>query len=323
MNTEKIQLPGARAPQHSTVITVGTFDGVHRGHRAVLDRLRDTAHRMGLTSLVVTFDPHPLRVVRPDSAPRLLTDTEERVALLRASGVDDVAVVPFTRALSQLPPRDFVENVLIAHFGLAHLVIGHDHGFGRDRSGDVDTLRAIGADIGFGVTVVEPTIELEEPISSTRIRMLLNEGSVVEAGGLLGRPYAATGTVVQGDGRGRQLGFPTANLRTAEDKLLPAEGIYAVRAHLADGSVRDGVVHLGPRPTFAGAPATFELFLLDFSGDLYGQRVMVRFCAWLRAIERYPDVDALIVAMNQDVVRARDVLASGESACQDTRIQVT
>jgi len=322
MNTD-IELPGTPRPADTAVITVGTFDGVHRGHRAVLDRLRETGHAHGLQSLVVTFDPHPLRVVRPDAAPSLLTNTQERVELLRASGVDEVAVVPFTRALSQLSPRDFVERVLIRHFGLAHLVIGHDHGFGRDRSGDVDTLREIGAELGFGVTVVPPTIEETDPISSTRIRRLLAAGDVVEAARLLGRPYSASGTVVRGDGRGRELGFPTANLRVEPDKLLPHEGIYAVRASLADGSVQNGVVHLGPRPTFDGAAPTFELFLLDYSGDLYEQRIAVRFCAWLRAIERYAGIEPLIAAMRADVERTRVVLSAGPSACQDLRIQVS
>jgi riboflavin kinase/FMN adenylyltransferase len=204
-----------------------------------------------------------------------------------------------------------VEDVLLAHFGLDHLVIGYDHGFGKDRSGDVGTLQSIGAEIGFGVTVVPHTDLHDAPISSTRIRRLLQEGNVVETAEALGRPYSIEGTVVRGDGRGRGLGFPTANLALgAPEKLIPAEGIYAVVVQLGEKArTFEGVLHLGERPTFAGALSTIEVMLFDFDGDLYGERLRLEFHGRVRGVEHFANVDQLVAAMNADVAAARDILA--------------
>lgn len=297
------------------VLTVGTFDGVHRGHWELLQRVVRRAEERGRPSVLVTFDPHPLRIVRPDAAPPLLTTPLEKMEILAESGLTYAAFLRFDRALAAFEPDRFVEEILVGRFGLSHLVIGYDHGFGRGRSGDVETLRAAGRRFGFDVEVVEPVQAGAAPISSTRIRRAVADGDVLAAAEGLGRPYSLRGTVVRGDGRGRALGFPTANLELNDpDKLLPAEGIYVVRAVLREGTI-DGVLHLGPRPTFVGASPTIELHLLDWEGNLYGRHVRVDLCARLRAIERFDDTAALVAAMRADVVAARDVLQTGAGAC--------
>ena len=312
--TADLKLPGAPRPARSHVITVGTFDGVHRGHQAVLDKLAETARAEGVPGLVVTFEPHPLYVVRPEHAPKLLCSPEEKAQLLARSPADEIVVVPFTLALADLSPREFVERVLRDHFGLKHLVIGYDHGFGKGRSGDVSTLQEIGRDLGFEVTVVPHTDLDETPVSSTRIRRAIEDGEVVEAARALGRPYALSGQVVRGDGRGRQLGYPTANLEGIDPhKLVPKEGIYAVRVRSDGGPEQDGVLHLGPRPTFPGASATMEVFLIDFTGDLYGRQLELAFIARIRGVTRFETVPALIAAMTDDVEAARRRLRAPRS----------
>lgn len=294
-----------------TVVTVGTFDGVHRGHWQVLRALTAAAAERNARSVLVTFDPHPLRIVRPAAAPPLLSTPAEKIEILAQAEIDSVAMLRFTPELAAFSPRTFVERILVGRLGMQHLVIGYDHGFGRGRSGDVDTLRAIGAELGFGVDVVPPVEDGSEPVSSSRIRQALESGDVAAAAAGLGRPYALTGTVVRGAGRGHRLGFATANLEVGStDKLIPHEGIYAVRAALRD-RFADGVLHLGPRPTFAGLPPSIELHLFDFDADIYGDRVRVDFSARIRDIARFDSVDSLVRAMEQDCAEARRVLAAG------------
>jgi riboflavin kinase/FMN adenylyltransferase len=302
---ERVELPMPKREPRSRVITVGTFDGVHRGHQAVLNTLQHTSRAEGKPSLVVTFDPHPLYVIRPEHAPRLLATIDEKQHLLMKAGVDEVALVPFTRELADYSPREFLELVLYEHFGLDHLVIGYDHGLGKGRSGDVAVLQQIGHDLEVDVTVVPHADLHDSPVSSSRIRTALLAGNIVEANAALGYPYSITGIVVRGDGRGRELGFPTANLHVGDEtKLLPLEGIYAVRVRHND-DVIDGVLHLGPRPTFPGANATVEVFLLDFNRDLYGEQLTLEFIERIRGVERFDTVEALVSAMHQDVARAR------------------
>jgi riboflavin kinase/FMN adenylyltransferase len=295
-------------PGQGTVVTVGTFDGVHRGHWAVLEELVRVARAKSLSSTLVTFDPHPLRIVRPEHAPRLLTTPSEKIEILAQSEVDYVALVQFTKELSAYSPRRFVDEILLERLGMRHLVIGYDHGFGRGRSGDVDTLREIGLEVGFAVDVVAPVNAAEAPISSSRIRAALEAGEVSFAESALGRPYSLEGTVVRGEGAGRKLGFPTANLQLRHaDKLVPHEGIYAVRAALRDRYL-DGVLHLGPRPTFPGLPPSIELHLFDFEGDLYGRRIRVDFLDRIRDIAKFASVRDLVVAMEADCEAARSML---------------
>lgn len=283
-----------------TVVTVGTFDGVHLGHRAILREIERRAEARGMHSVLLTFDRHPLTVLRPEHAPPLLTTPNEKKQILAQFGIDYVAFVAFTRSLSRYTPEEFVRVLLVDRLRARELVIGHDHGFGRDRAGDEDTLRALGERFGFDVDVVEGVVVNGAPVSSTRIRRLLAEGRVDAASLALGRPYSMTGSVVHGMGRGRTLGFPTANIAPpTADKLLPAKGIYAVRANLRT-EIRDGLLHLGPRPTFAGSPPTIELFLLDFDRDIYGEIVTVEFLQLLRPVRPFDSAAALIEQMRRD-----------------------
>jgi len=301
------RLPDAAS---GAVVTVGTFDGVHRGHIEVLNRLAAAAAERRALSVLVTFDPHPLRIVRPEAAPPLLTTPAEKIEILAQTPVDRVAFLHFTPVLAAYEPREFVEHILIRRLDMRHLVIGYDHGFGRGRSGDVEMLKRIAAEAGFGIEVVAAVESDGATVSSSRIRRLLQQGDVHEAGLALGRHYSLTGTVVRGEGKGRKLGFPTANLGLDHaDKLVPHEGIYAVRAALRDRFV-DGVLHLGPRPTFAGLPPSIELHLFDFDADIYGDRVVVRFVDRIRDIARFDSVDALVHAMERDCSEARRILAA-------------
>ena len=288
-----------------TVATVGTFDGVHLGHWSVLQEISRRAEATGRRSVLVTFDPHPLRIVRPEHCPPLLTTAVEKKEILAESGLEYVVFIEFTRALSQYEPRRFVEEILLERLGVEELVIGYDHGFGRGRAGDSDTLVAIGVELGFTVDVVPPVAAGGHPVSSSRVRAAVQRGDTAEAFACLGRWYSARGVVVRGDGRGRGLGFPTANLRIMErDKLMPPEGIYAVRAQLRSGTF-SGALHLGPRPTFQGAPPTVELHILDFDRDIYGEDVRVDFLQYLREIRPFATVAALVDQMRDDVDAAR------------------
>lgn len=295
-----------------TVVTVGTFDGVHLGHWTVLQEIRRRAEATGRRSVLVTFDPHPLKIVRPEHAPLSLTTPVEKKEILAESGLDYAVFLSFTHALSRYEPRRFVEEILIGRLGVEELVIGYDHGFGRDREGDPESLEAMGREIGFDVDVVAPVSADGDAISSSRIRSLLMDGAMADARACLGRPYSIRGVVVRGDGRGKGLGFPTANIRVAEgDKLIPPPGIYAVRGVLRSGTYA-GALHLGPRPTFKGSPPTIELHLMDFDTDIYGEEVRVDFIEHLRGIEPFTTVDALVEQIRQDVDRARRVLADDE-----------
>jgi riboflavin kinase/FMN adenylyltransferase len=297
--------PPGLPTDRGTVATVGTFDGVHLGHWSVLEEISRRADATGRRSVLVTFDPHPLRIVRPEHAPLLLTTPIEKKEILAESGVDYAVFLSFTKSLSRYEPRRFVEEILIARLGVEELVIGYDHGFGRDRSGDPDTLTSIGAELGFAVDVVPPVQAGDQAISSSRIRAAIVAGDMAEAWACLGRPYSVRGVVVKGEGRGRGLGFPTANLQVAErDKLIPPQGIYAVRAALRGGTYR-GALHLGPRPTFKGSPPTIELHVMDFDQDIYGEEVRVDFVEYLREIRPFTTVEALVDQIREDVEAAR------------------
>ena len=288
-----------------TVVTVGTFDGVHLGHWAVLQEIGRRARGRGLRSVLITFDRHPLTVVRPESAPPLLTTPDEKKAILAQSALDYVAFLPFTRNLSLYEPEEFVRLVLLDRFKVSELVIGYDHGFGRARAGDIEILRRLGGGLGFDVDVVDAVERGRQAVSSSRIRTLLANGDVGGAAQGLGRPYSFRGPVVHGMGRGRELGFPTANIRPpGGDKLLPASGIYAVRATLQSETF-DGLLHLGPRPTFAGSPPSVELYLLDFEGDIYGELVRIEFLTRLRDVLPFRSAEELIRQMRADRDEAR------------------
>jgi len=315
--------PGFPREPGGSVVTVGTFDGVHRGHWAVLQEIGRRARATGRRAVLVTFHPHPLRIVRPEVAPPLLTTPDEKKEILAESGLDWAVFVHFTPELSRLSPRTFVEEILVRRIGVGELVIGYDHGFGRGRSGDADTLREIGRDLGFAVDVVGPVELGGASISSTRIRAAVQDARLDDARAGLGRPYAFRGVVVRGEGRGRALGFPTANLRVGSpDKLLPPPGVYAVRGVLPGGLLPGGLLpggkaaagtvpgalHIGPRPTFQGSPPSVELHLIDFEGDLYGEVVRVDLVRRLREIQPFGSPEALVAQLARDVEEARRVL---------------
>lgn len=292
-----------------TAITVGTFDGVHRGHLDVLERLAALARSRSLASLLVTFDPHPLEVVNPAAAPPLLSVGDERLEVLARSGLDHVAVLPFTEAMQRLTAEAFVDQILLGRFRMRALLMGHDHGFGRNRSGDVHTMQALGAARGFEVIVI-PQVSTAEgrTISSTAIRRAVAGGDLAHAAEGLGRPYAISGTVVAGDGRGRELGFRTVNLLLPSTrKLLPPAGVYAVRVQTTRGPF-GGMMNLGPRPTFGDPSVTLEVHLFDAEGDFYGMPVRVDVLAWLRATRKFDGPGALIAQLREDEMQARAAL---------------
>jgi len=303
------------ADVQATVVTVGTFDGVHCGHRDVVSRLVAHARASRRATLLVTFEPHPLEIINPAAAPGLLTTRDEKLALLTRTALDWVAIVPFTPALAQLPAAEFVDAILLGRFRMAELLIGHDHGFGRGREGDITLLRTLGASRGFEVDAVAPVLTSGgEPVSSTLVRRALAAGELERARALLGRPYSVGGTVVAGDARGRLLGFPTLNVAVPDSrKLLPPDGVYAVRVEGSRGRF-DGMMNLGGRPTFGDERRHIEVHLFDVGGDFYGDRVDVAFVARLRDTMRFPGPDALVAQLRLDADAARRALtASAES----------
>src|SRR5262245_52251067 len=304
-------------PAEGTAVTIGAYDGVHRGHQAVIAEVRRRAEERGLATAVVTFDRHPAAVVRPESAPRLLTDLDQKLELLAATGIDYCLVVTFDEARSQEPAADFVREVLVGCLAARTVVVGDDFHFGHGREGNVALLRTMGADLGFDVEGLDLVDADGKPaddadrVSSTRIRHTLVAGDLAAANAMLGRPYELRGIVTRGDERGRELGFPTANVSVPGDILLPADGIYAGWFERADGSVHQAAISLGRRPTFyAEAHASLlEAHLLDFDGDLYGERVKVRFVARLRGELKFDSVDALVAQIARDCDEARRLLS--------------
>jgi riboflavin kinase/FMN adenylyltransferase len=295
----------------ATVLAVGTFDGVHRGHRDVLDRLVVRAEALGLRSVLVTFDPHPLEIVNPAAAPLLLTVGEEKREVLAESGIDYLAVVAFTPALARLSAEEFVSQVLRERFRMKHLLMGYDHGFGRNREGDVEVLQTLGERDGFHVEVVAPVANGDgRPISSTMIRQAVAGGDLEHATHALGRPYSVGGRVVPGAARGRGMGFPTINLALpSARKLLPPQGVYAVRVQ-TPGGAHGGMLNLGPRPTFGDESVGIEAHLFDTSGDWYGAWVRVDFIARLRDTQKFATPSALVEQLQRDEVGARQALAA-------------
>jgi riboflavin kinase/FMN adenylyltransferase len=301
------------AGSRGAVVTIGVYDGVHLGHHAVLRLVRELADARGLAAVCVTFDRHPAEVVRPESAPRLLTSQEQKLELLDATGYLDLAfVLHFDEARSREPADDFVREVLVAAAHARLVVVGADFHFGRARGGDVALLQRMGAELGFEVLGVGLEAAPGGTIyTSTRIRELLAEGDVDGAAALLGRPHEVRGTVVEGDRRGRELGYPTANVAVPGRVCLPADGIYAGTFIGADGVERMTALSLGRRPTFydAADASLLEAYVLDFDGDLYGQAARVRFMSRLRGEVKFDSVDALVGQIERDVADTRRALS--------------
>jgi riboflavin kinase/FMN adenylyltransferase len=291
-----------------TVVTIGNFDGVHLGHRAILDRVRQRALELGGQAVAVTFNPHPIKVLRPEVNLPLLTTQDQKLKLLSDSGLDAVVVLPFSVEFAALPAREFVRQYFCERLRAREVVVGHDYCFGRGREGNIDLLREMGAVHGFTVQVVWAVEVQGAVVSSSLIRALLRLGKVTEAGRLLGRPYGVSGRVIRGKGRGAKLlGVPTANILTPNE-LLPASGIYAVWARL-DDAVLPGVANIGTCPTFDNTELSLEVHLLEFSGDLYDESMEVQFVVRLREEQRFPSIEALAAQIHADIASARQALA--------------
>jgi riboflavin kinase/FMN adenylyltransferase len=290
------------------VITVGTFDGVHLGHRAILSRVARRAAERRLPGVLVSFEPHPLDIVNPSAAPLLLSTTNEKLELVAECGIDYVVILPFTPALAALDPSAFVEKLLLDRYCLRELLIGHDHGFGRGRSGDIHVLQQLGQRFDFEVEMVEAVSVDGVAVSSSAIRRALTSGDLERARRLLGRRYAFSGRVVHGDQRGGRLGFPTLNiaLPTAR-KLLPPVGVYAILLESERGTF-GGMMNLGPRPTFDDPVLSLEAHLFDATGDWYGTPVRVEFVSRLRDTIRFDSVNALVAQLRADEHAARAAL---------------
>jgi len=301
------------------VVTVGTFDGVHRGHMAVLREIAKRAEATGRKSVLVTFEPHPLEVVNPEAAPHLLTTGPERREILALTALDYVVFLRFDRRLAAYSPEQFVREVLIGRCGMTELVIGHDHGFGRGRSGDVETLRRLGVSDGFQVDVVGVVGMDGHPVSSTAIRRAVAGGDLRTAARLLGRPYTLSGRVLPGQGRGRTLGIPTINVgEYSERKLLPPDGVYAAYVEWAGGR-SPGMLNQGPRPTFGEVRRSVEVHLFGVDADLYGQWVRVEWVERLRDVQRFASVDELVQQLQRDRAMALDALARHAAPMDQSR----
>lgn len=295
------------------MVTIGAYDGVHLGHRRVIERVRQVASSRELASGVVTFDRHPAQIVRPQAAPLLLCDLDQKLERLASTGVDRTAVVRFDAERARETAESFVRRVLVGCLDAKAVIVGEDFHFGHGRSGNVALLQLMGADEGFDVEGVSLFSDHGQPISSTRIRRLVGEGDVSGAAALLGRPHELAGVVVHGDGRGAaQLGYPTANVAVPPGMAVPAPGIYAGRYVRPDGRSHDAAISLGNRPTFHdSAPLLLEAHLLDFSGDLYGEKARVAFVARLRPEMKFDTVAELVDQIGRDVQATRVVLAEG------------
>jgi riboflavin kinase / FMN adenylyltransferase len=289
------------------IVALGNFDGFHLGHQAVVGQAVERARAEGRPALVATFDPHPVRLFRPDTPPFRLTTLDQRERLFAEAGADAMVVFRFDAALAGLDAEAFVAERLLGALGVGGVVTGEDFTFGRAKSGNVDMLRAAGERHGFSVDTVGPVLMDGVAVSSSRVRDALRGGRPEEATRLLTRPFAIAGEVVHGDKRGRTIGYPTANLELGT-YLRPAYGVYAVRARLADGRVVDGAANLGVRPQFEPPKELLETFLLDFSGDLYGQAMEVALMHYLRPEARFDGLDALVAQMDADCGRARVLL---------------
>ncbi|MFU8861554.1 MAG: bifunctional riboflavin kinase/FAD synthetase [Cyclonatronaceae bacterium] len=286
-----------------SVVTVGTFDGVHEGHKSIINRVVERARVKGARSVIVTFDPHPREVINAGKNPvKLLTTPIERAEILRDLDVDVMVVIPFDRDFSLLSSEQFIRDILYTKIGIMHLVIGYDHQFGKNREGTIDTARQLAVELGFEVEVVEAHEVGRVTVSSTTVRMALErEGDVEHAGRFLGRPYSISGIVQEGDKRGRIIGYPTANIRPDNDrKIIPMNGVYAVRVHV-EGELFGGMMNIGYRPTFRGDRVrVLEVNIFDFNRDIYGKTIRIDFIRRIRDEKKFASADELIARLSKD-----------------------
>jgi riboflavin kinase/FMN adenylyltransferase len=287
-------------------LAIGVFDGVHRGHQAVISTSASHAEAENGTQVVVTFDPHPMKVLRPPSAPHLLTATEHKIALIRDLGVRHLLIIKFDKEFAATEPEDFVRQLVANSKPLREICVGHEWSFGKNRRGNLDLLKKLGAEFGFDVVAIAPVTVNGAVVSSTAIRKAVQAGDFVKAAEMLGRGYTILGTVVGGDNLGKKIGFPTANL-SAHSEQFPPNGVYLAEA-LLDGAVYPGVVNLGVRPTMAEkSERVLEIHLLDFNHDIYGKDLEVRFIRFFRPEKKFESIDALVRQINVDVQQAREL----------------
>lgn len=292
------------------IVTIGNFDGVHRGHRKILKTVVDRARETGRASVAILFDPHPLSVLRPDMAPRQIQTLRQKEEAIEAIGIETLVLIPFTRDFSLTEPEDFVRGFLADRLGASELHLGQHFAFGRGKRGDLALLKRMGPDCGFVASGIDEVIYKGEPISSTRVRNALERGEVADAGAMLGREYELDGIVSKGERVGHKLGYPTINL-APENEFHPGDGVYVTRIALASFDRRfDGVTNIGRRPTlYEGTRVTIETFVLDFSANVYGERVRLFFLERLREERKFPSVDALTEQIGRDIEAARAYLA--------------
>ena len=288
------------------VLTLGNFDGVHLGHQAIFRKVVERAREIGGTSVAFTFEPHPLKVLSPERSPQLLNTFHGKLRLFETAGIEVVICANFTRAFADQHPEDFAREVLHKQIGVKEVYVGYDYAFGKGREGSIESLKRMGQTYGFKVGVIEPVQVDGVVVSSSTIRDLITGGRVEEGARLLGRHYTIEGEVVHGSHLGHTLGFPTANIKSANE-LIPAFGVYAVLARV-EGRMFKGVASIGIRPTFDGGPVSMEVFLFEFSEDLYGKEMEVAFVKRLRGEEKFSDVEALVRQIQKDVQKAREAL---------------
>ncbi|WP_445666010.1 bifunctional riboflavin kinase/FAD synthetase [Fodinibius sp. AD559] len=297
--------------EENTVLTVGTFDGVHAGHRAIIDTVVDKAKEKGARSVLVTFDPHPRNIINSgDDGIKLLTTLEERCEILEELGIDRMIVIPFDRDFSLLSSEEFIRDIIHKKIGVTEFVIGYDHHFGRNREGTIETIETLGGELGFDSYVVSKHEVGEQTVSSTAIRNAISEeGNIEQATEFLQRPYRLNGTVVHGDKRGKKIGFPTANIKPEHvNKIIPKDGVYAVKVRI-NGDWFNGMMNIGTRPTFDGERQTLEVHLFDFDGDIYGKEVQVRFFSRIRDEKKFSGKEELIVQLKEDKKQTRQLLS--------------
>jgi len=290
----------------SPVATIGNFDGVHMGHRQIFRKLKQAAKDSNGVSVVITFAPHPLKVLQSDKKLSLISSYEEKEHLLQASGIDYLIVIPFTEQFAAVTAREFVRDILVGAIGVKKLIIGYDYAFGRKREGNIGLLRQLGSEFDFAVEVLEPIWDGKTIFSSTNIRKMIENGNVRDVVAPLGRHFSIGGKVVHGHHRGKVLGFPTANLQTGKE-LIPKNGVYAVKVKI-DQELYDGACNIGPNPTFGDEAIAIEVFIFNFAGDLYGRDLLVYFVERIRDERKFPDAVALQTAIAADVARCREIL---------------
>lgn len=292
----------------NSILTLGNFDGLHLGHQELVRMIIRRARETGALSMVVTFRPHPLKILAPEKCPPLISIYEEKIKLFERLGIDVLVKIPFTLEFSAMPPEDFVRDVLCGTLGAKEIFVGYNYRFGKGREGDIRTLRGLGEKYGFTVREIEQIAFGGEVISSTKIRTLLREGDVEHAAKLLGRTYAITGIVVKGDGRGKGLGFPTANI-APKHSIIPADGVYAVRLIVRE-KVYDGIANIGMRPTFNKKVLAIEVYVFDFNEDIYGEDISLYFIRKIREEKKFKGAEALVTQIKSDIETAKEILSS-------------